>query len=77
MIPNLLDLQPNKVSVDLTQYSMIIMGDTGVGKTMSTMKFLKELVPDPASYQLKDPFRVLFSCVLTPYARCAPHCDIV
>ena len=35
MIPNLLDLQPNKVSVDLTQYSMIIMGDTGVGKTMA------------------------------------------
>lgn len=33
MIPNLLYLQPNKVSVDLTQYSMIIMGDTGVGKT--------------------------------------------
>ena len=54
MIPNLLDLQPNKVSVDLTQYSMIIMGDTGVGKTMSTMKFLKELVPD------KDPFFLEF-----------------
>lgn len=54
MIPNLLDLQPNKVSVDLTQYSMIIMGDTGVGKTMSTMKFLKELTPD------KEPFFLEF-----------------
>ena len=34
MMINLLDLQPNKVSVDLTQYSMVWMGDTGVGKTM-------------------------------------------
>ena len=36
MIGNLLDLTPNKVSVDLTQYSTVLMGDTGVGKTMST-----------------------------------------
>lgn len=27
MMINLLDLQPNKVSVDLTQYSMVWMGD--------------------------------------------------
>ena len=43
MIGNLLDLAPNKVSVDLTQYSTVLMGDTGVGKTTTLMKFLKEL----------------------------------
>ncbi len=54
MIGNLLDLQPNKVSVDLTQYSMIWMGDTGVGKTTTMMKFLKELTPE------KEPFFLEF-----------------
>lgn len=54
MVGNLLDLTPNKVSVDLTQYSMVWMGDTGVGKTTTLMRFLKELVPD------KDPFFLEF-----------------
>lgn len=54
MVGNLLDLQPNKVSVDLTQYSMIWMGDTGVGKTTTMMKFLKELTPN------KEPFFLEF-----------------
>lgn len=54
MVGNLLDLQPNKVSIDLTQYSMIWMGDTGVGKTTTMMKFLKELTPD------KEPFFLEF-----------------
>lgn len=54
MIGNLLDLAPNKVSVDLTQYSTVLMGDTGVGKTTTLMKFLKELVPD------KEPFFLEF-----------------
>lgn len=59
MIGNLLDLQPNKVSVDLTQYSMIWMGDTGVGKTTSLMKFLKELEPDkePLFLEFEDRFQ--------------------
>lgn len=54
MIENLLDLTPNKVSVDLTQYSMVWMGDTGVGKTTTMMKFLKELTPE------KEPFFLEF-----------------
>lgn len=54
MIGNLLDLTPNKVSVDLTQYSTVLMGDTGVGKTTTLMNFLKELVPD------KEPFFLEF-----------------
>lgn len=54
MVGNLLDLQPNKVSVDLTQYSMIWMGDSGVGKTTTMMKFLKELTPN------KEPFFLEF-----------------
>lgn len=59
MIGNLLDLAPNKVSVDLTQYSTVLMGDTGVGKTTTLMKFLKELVPnkEPFSWSLKIDFR--------------------
>ncbi len=54
MIGNLLDLTPNKVSVDLTQYSMVWMGDTGVGKTTTMMKFLRELTPS------KEPFFIEF-----------------
>lgn len=54
MIGNLLDLTPNKVSIDLAQYSTVLMGDTGVGKTTTLMKFLKELVPD------KEPFFLEF-----------------
>ncbi|MBU5331721.1 ATP-binding protein [Anaerocolumna aminovalerica] len=54
MVGNLLDLQPNKVSIDLTQYSIVIMGDTGIGKTTTLMKFLKELSPD------KEPFFLEF-----------------
>lgn len=54
MYINLMDLKPNKVSVNLTQYSMIWMGDTGVGKTTTLMKFLKDLVPN------KDPFFLEF-----------------
>lgn len=54
MIGNLMDLQPNKVSVDLTQYSIVIMGETGIGKTTTLMNFLKELTPD------KEPFFLEF-----------------
>lgn len=54
IIGDLLQLQPNKVSIDLTQYSTIWMGDTGVGKTTTLMKFLKELTPD------KEPFFLEF-----------------
>ena len=54
MVGNLLELQPNKVSIDLAQYSTVIMDDTGVGKTTTLMKFLKELVPE------KEPFFLEF-----------------
>ena len=61
MIGNLLDLTPNKVSVDLTQYSTVLMGDTGVGKTTTLMKFLKELVPDkePFFLEFEDRFQII------------------
>ena len=59
MIGNLLALKPNKVSVNLTQYSTVWMGDTGVGKTTTFMKFLKELVPDkdPLFLEFEDRFQ--------------------
>lgn len=59
MIGNLLDLKPNKVSVDLTQYSTVWMGDTGIGKTTTLMKFLKELEPDkdPLFLEFEDRFQ--------------------
>lgn len=59
MTINLLDLQPNKVSVDLTQYSMVWMGDTGVGKTTTLMNFLKSLYPDkqPLFLEFEDRFQ--------------------
>lgn len=56
---NLLNIEPNKVSVDLTQYSIVLMGDTGVGKTTTMMNFLKELVPDkqPLFLEFEDRFQ--------------------
>lgn len=59
MMINLLDLTPNKVSVDLTQYSTVWMGDTGVGKTTTLMRFLKELYPDkdPLFLEFEDRFQ--------------------
>lgn len=51
---NLLDLEPNKVSVNLAQYSMVWMGDTGVGKTTTMMNFLKEIDSE------KEPFFLEF-----------------
>lgn len=59
MIGNLLDLQENRVSVDLTQYSTVIMGDTGVGKTTTLMKFLEELTPGkkPFFLEFEDRFQ--------------------
>ena len=56
---NLLDLTPNKVSVDLTQYTTVLMGDSGVGKTTTLMKFLKELTPDkePLFLEFEDRYQ--------------------
>jgi len=54
MYINLNDLTPNKVSINLNQYSMIWMGDTGIGKTTTMMNFLKELAPE------KEPFFLEF-----------------
>lgn len=50
---DLTKLEENKVSVDLAQYSMVWMGDTGVGKTTSLMKFLQELDPDRQPFFLE------------------------
>jgi len=54
-----MDLTPNKVSVDLTQYSMVWMGDTGVGKTTTMKKFLEELYPEkkPFFLEFEDRFQ--------------------
>jgi len=53
MIPNLVDLEPNKVSIDLGQYSQVWMGDTGCGKTTTMMHFLKELNPEREPFFLE------------------------
>lgn len=46
---NLLNLEANKVSTDLTQYPMVWMGETGDGKTYSMNKFLTEISPEGKS----------------------------
>ncbi len=43
---NLLNLEPNKVSTDLSQYPMVWMGETGDGKTYSMNKYLTEISPE-------------------------------
>ena len=43
---NLLDLQPNKVSMDLTQYSMVWIGNSGEGKTYTLKQYLESLSAD-------------------------------
>lgn len=45
--------------MDLTQYSMVWMGDTGVGKTTTLMNFLKSLYPDkqPLFLEFEDRFQ--------------------
>jgi len=43
---NLMDLQPNKVSMDLTQYSMVWIGNSGEGKTFTLKEYLESLSTD-------------------------------
>lgn len=46
MIIDLMNLQENKVSVDLNGYSMVFVGETGDGKTYSVNKFLRDIAPE-------------------------------
>jgi nucleoside-triphosphatase THEP1 len=43
---NLLNLEENRVSTDLTQYSMVWIGNSGEGKSMSLNKFLTDISPE-------------------------------
>lgn len=65
MIGNILDLQPNKVSTDLMQYSTVIMGDSGVGKTTAMLKYLKDVCPDkdPLFLEFEDRFQNIIGIV--------------
>lgn len=40
-----LEIEPNKVSLDLNQYTMIFSGDSGIGKTTSMFNFLTSIAP--------------------------------
>ena len=46
---NLMNLETNKVSIDLTGYSVVFMGKTGEGKTDSINKYLKSVSPEGKS----------------------------
>lgn len=48
-INDLMNIEENVVSVNLIQYSTIWMGDTGVGKTYSSLQFLKSISPEGTS----------------------------
>ena len=57
---DLLNLQPNKVSTNLSQYTMVIIGDTGVGKTTGMMNFLTSIAPEgkvPLFIEFEDRFQ--------------------
>lgn len=55
---DLMHLEPNKVSVNLSQYSMVWTGDTGVGKTHSMMKFLRSIDSrEPLFLEFEDRFQ--------------------
>ena len=59
---DLMNLQENKVSVDLNGYSMVFEGETGDGKTYSVNKFLREIAPEgkvPLFIMLEDRYKAI------------------
>ena len=59
---DLMNLEENKVSVDLNGYSMVFVGETGDGKTYSVNKFLKEIAPEgkaPLFIMLEDRYKAI------------------
>lgn len=57
---DLINLQPNKVSTNLSQYTMVIIGDSGVGKTTEMMNFLTSIAPKgkmPLFIEFEDRFQ--------------------
>lgn len=54
-----LGIEPNKVSLDLNQYTMIFSGDSGIGKTTSMFNFLTSIAPKdkvPLFLEFEDRF---------------------
>lgn len=59
---DLMNLEENKVSVDLNGYSMVFEGETGDGKTYSVNKFLREIAPEgkvPLFIMLEDRYKAI------------------
>ena len=59
---DLMNLEENKVSIDLNGYSMVFEGETGDGKTYSVNKFLREIAPEgkvPLFIMLEDRYKAI------------------
>lgn len=56
---DIFNLQPNKVSTNLNQYTMMMTGDSGVGKTTEMFNFLTSIAPEgkvPLFLEFEDRF---------------------
>lgn len=59
---DLMNIQPNKVSIDLSQYPMVFVGETGDGKTDSANRYLTAIAPEgkkPLFIEFEDRYKAI------------------
>ena len=59
---NLMNLEDNKISTDLSGYPVVFMGATGDGKTDSLNRFLRSVAPDgkvPLFIEFEDRYKTI------------------
>ena len=59
---NLMNLEDNKISTDISGYPVVFMGATGDGKTDSLNRFLRSVAPDgkvPLFIEFEDRYKTI------------------
>jgi hypothetical protein len=62
MVIDLMNLQENKISTDLSGYPVVFLGQTGDGKTDSLNRFLRSVAPEgkvPLFIELEDRYKAI------------------